>query len=147
MPITEIDENQHVSRYCKPLCVDPSGLPLGCAFELRSNEEYLSVNWLGFYNESDLYKSLDCVRKVFQKKGFSTAKSGRYVVLQVSKIKSLLSILSSKECRVEHLPSQNDPSHAGIFGYSESDKTIALRISELATHEDIHPTRSPTTGK
>lgn len=140
MPTIEIDDSQHISRYCKPLCVSASGLPLGCAFYLRSNEEYLSVNWLGYYDESDLHKSLDCVREAFQKKGFSTSKRGRYVILKVSKIKSLLSIFSSEECRVEHLPSENDPSHSGIFGYSESDKTIALRIAELATLADMHPT-------
>lgn len=99
------------------------------------------MNWLEYYDESDLYKSLDCVRKAFRKKEFSTSKRGRYVILKVSEIQSLFLILSIEEYRIEHLPSAKDPSHCGIFGYSESDKTIALRIAELATLADMHPTR------
>ncbi len=39
--------DDHVSRYCKPSAVGAAGRPLAAAFELRSKDDYPSVNWLG----------------------------------------------------------------------------------------------------
>ena len=145
MPKTEIDENHHVARYCKPPCVGADGLPLACAFQLRLklNEKYLSVNWLEYYNELNLAKAVDCVRQAFLNKGYKPARSGRFAVLQVNQMKSVISGLSSKPFRVKYLPKAKDPSHTGVFGYTASDKLIALKISELACTEDMHLTKLP----
>lgn len=145
MPETEIDEKDHVARYCKPPCVRADGLPLACAFQLRLklNENYLSVNWLEYFNELNLARAVDCVRQVFRNKGYRPASSGRFAVLQVDQIKSVISSLSPKPFRVKYLPTAKDPSHTGIFGYTASDKLIALKISELACAEDMHLTKLP----
>ncbi len=60
----EIDENHHVSRYCKPRFID-DGLPIAEAFALRDKEEYLSVNWLEYFDTLNLTQAVDCVRQVF----------------------------------------------------------------------------------
>lgn len=143
MPKTEIDEKDHVARYCKPPCVRADGLPLACAFQLRLQEGYLSVNWLEYYKELNLAVAIDCVRQAFINKGYKPARSGRFAVLQVNQMKSVVSSLSSKPFRVKYLPTAKDPSHTGIFGYTASDKLIALKISELACAEDMHLTKLP----
>ncbi len=135
----EIDGNQHVSRYCKPQCVGADGLPLGCAFDLRDQERYLSVNWLEYFEELCLAKAIDRVRQVFHDKGFKTARRGRFATLQVNQIELIISSLSPNPFRIMHLPSQNDPSHSGIYGYTATDKSIALRISALARAQDMYP--------
>jgi len=45
----KIEDEHHVCRYCKPSSMGEDGLPLTSAFTLRTNEEYLSVNWLEYY--------------------------------------------------------------------------------------------------
>ena len=45
----KIEDDHHVSRYCKPSSIGEDGLPLTSAFRLRTKEEYLSVNWLEYY--------------------------------------------------------------------------------------------------
>jgi len=142
MPKTEIDEKHHVSRYCKPLCVGPDDLPLGCAFELRKKETYLSVNWLEYYGKSDFVKSIDLVRQAFLKKRYRPSTSGKFVFLKISKVKSVIVSLSSRSFKIEHIPTRNDLSHAGIYGYTDSDKLIALKISELVRPEDVYPAKT-----
>lgn len=145
IPNIEIDIKHHVARYCKPLCVGTDGLPLACAFELRPerDEKYLSVNWLEYYNESELAIAVDCVRQAFLNKGFRPARSGRFAVLQINQMKSVISSLGSKPFRVKYLPTAKDRSHTGIFGYTAADNSTALKISELACAEDMHLARLP----
>ena len=40
--------------------------------------------------------------------------------------------------RVEHLPLEDDPSHAGILGYSPEDIAIATEIKALVGIEDVY---------
>ncbi len=98
------------------------------------------MNWLEYYNESDLVQAMGCVRQVFQKKGYKIARSGKFASLQVNKMKAVISSHSSKSFRAKHIPTSKDPSHTGIFGYTASDKLIALKISELVCSDDMHPT-------
>jgi len=136
----EIDEEHHVSRYCKSRFID-EGLPISDAFKLRDKEEYLSVNWLEYFNTPNIVQAIDCVRQVFRDKGYSIGREGRFVSLKVRKIKNVILKHSDRPARVMHLPTKKDPSHCGVFGYTghiSTDKLIALKIAKIAHASDVY---------
>ncbi len=82
--------NTIISRYCRPSSLGEDGLPLASAFELREDrDEYLSVNWVEFFNAPDLAKAIDYIRLTFREKGFRISHNGRFVSLQVGKVKDV----------------------------------------------------------
>ena len=98
----EIDEKHHVSRYCKPLFID-DGLPSAEAFVLRDNEEYLSVNWLEYFNTPNLTQAIDCVRQVFRDKGYSVGIKGKFVSLKVRELKDVIPNHTDLDSRTDTL--------------------------------------------
>ena len=139
-PHVEIDGEHHVSRYCRPLSIGNNGKPKAEAFQLREDrDEYLSVNWLEYFEAQERSQAIDCVRQTFVNKGFSISTNGRFAILPVGEIVALISGLSSKPSRIEYLPEEDDPSHCGVFGYAASDgDTIALEIARLVRFENIY---------
>ena len=137
----EVDEKHHVSRYCKPRFID-DGLPVAGAFALRNNEEYLSVNWLEFFDTLKLTQAIDCVRQVFRNKDYSVGINGRFVSFKVRKLKEVISNHTDLSPRVVRIPVENDPSHCGVYGYTghiSTDKLIALKIAKLAHTGNVYP--------
>ena len=141
MPGVEIDDEDHIARYCKPTSIGSNGLPLASAFEPKMNHNHLSVNWLEYFNRPDLDQAVDCVRQAFRDKEYGTSANGKFAVLRVGEVKTAISRLSSRPARVEHLPEGNDQSHSGVFGYTASDGLIAGQIAKLVRAKDLHPTR------
>lgn len=136
----EIDEEHHISRYCKPSSIS-NGLPLASAFALKEQDEHLSVNWLEYFREPDLTQAIDCVRRAFLDKDYTIRPNGRFAVLRVGEVKAAISDLSPRPARIEHLPEEDDPSHCGVFGYTASDELIALEITRLVCAKDLHPAK------
>ena len=138
MQYARIDETHHISRYCKPSSIDKEKqLPLASAFKLREGEEYLSVNWLEYFEAEDLNQAIDFVRQAFRDKNYSVKHNGRFALLRVKEVKNMI-------LGLRYLPSKNDPSHSGIFGYTASDRLIALKIAELVRTEDVYPAKLPS---
>jgi len=55
---TEINDLDHITRYCKPSVI-LHGLPSSDAFLLRDKEKYLSVNWLEFYGNMRTHQAVE----------------------------------------------------------------------------------------
>lgn len=140
MQRSSIDEEHHVSRYCKPSALGADGQPLGSAFTLRNKEDCLSVNWLEYYG-SNLDEAIECVRQAFRNKPFSLSSNGIFTVLRVGEVKSLILKRSSVPVFIEHQPSKNDPSHSGICGHPGSDPRILLDLVKLVQKDDVYPAR------
>ncbi len=143
MSNSEISEDHHISRYCKPSAVGDNGLPLAAAFELRDGEDYLSVNWLEFFETSDLSQAIDFVRQAFKKKKYEVRPNGKFVSLQVGKVKEVILRNGHLPVKIIHFDEEDDPSHGGVYGYTASDELISTEIAELAHAEDMHPGRLP----
>jgi hypothetical protein len=139
MQRSSIDEEHHVSRYCKPASVS-DGLPLGSAFTLRNKENCLSVNWLEYYG-SDLDKAIECVRQAFQNKQYSLSHKGIFAVLRAGEVKSVILKRSSAPVFIKHQPSKHDPSHSGICGHPDSDPRVLLDLAKLVQRNDVYPAR------
>ena len=109
------------------------------AFALRANEEYLSVNWLEFFGSLERETAVQSIRGVFHSKGYRLRRNGRFAILNIEDIRELSHEIGKSSLRVEHLPLENDASHAGILGYTADDFSIALEIKALVGTKDVYP--------
>ena len=112
---------------------------MAAAFELKSGEEYLSVNWLEFLDAPDLEAAIVRLRSVFDTKGYRLRPTGRFAVLNVGAVKTAVSDHVEGTARVEHRPLDEDPSHSGVVGYTSDDLAVAVAIKELVSLESVHP--------
>ena len=130
----------HVSRYCKFKALSEAGQPLGSAFDLREdrNEKYLSVSWLEYFGRLELEKLLQEVRDHFV---LTPKRSARYAILNVGDTINFINENSERNIEITHEPSDSDPSHSGIRGYSYEDEMIGDLIAQKVI--SIHPAIAP----
>ncbi len=94
---------------------------------LRPNEEFLSVNWLEYFDLRDREAQITQVRQVIRLTLQATAK---IAVLNVGGILDRVHRNSDRVLAVLHEPEQDDPSHSGIHGYRHEDDLVADLIAE-----------------
>ena len=83
-----LPDDDHVARYCKPSSVDGQGMPMASAFQLRSGEQHLSVNWLERGGTRDVHAAMTQVRSGFVSRGYRVRGNGRFAVLNVGSAKT-----------------------------------------------------------
>lgn len=133
-----LPDNDHVARYCKPSTVD-QGMPLVGAFQLRSGESYLSVNWLEHGDTRDIAAAMRTVRDKFLGRGYGLRRNGRFAVLNVGSAKNAVSQALGHSLNIDHMPRDDDQSHAGIQGYQPDNLAVALELKMLITRSAVHP--------
>lgn len=134
-----LPDGDHIARYCKPSSMRPDGLPFALAFRIREGEDYLSVNWLDYFQSPDLPAAVQHIREVFRNKGFRLGRRGAFVVLGVGRAKTRVQEELGHSLRFEHAPSRDDPSHAAIYGYGFSDTAVAAELAALIGPRDVYP--------
>ncbi len=133
-----LPNDDQISRYCKPSSVE-DGLPLAAAFIPKQSADHLSVNWLEYFGATNLSAAVERVREVFRNKGYGLRPNGRFAVLNVGAAKMAVYGAMQRPLSIEHLPLPDDNSHAGIFGYSSEDLTVAVELATLVGSKDVHP--------
>lgn len=132
-----IPDSNHVLRYCRPSHVKMESVKAG-AFDLRSGEEFLSVNWMEFFEDAaSTYAQVAAVRKIMAKK-FMLAPNGRFARLNVGEVKERIN-----GARVRHFPGKDDPSHAGISVRGEQNREFSLELANLVKPNDVFPAVPP----
>lgn len=134
-----LPDDHHFSRYCKPTAVGRDGLPTAAAFEIRPAEEYLSVNWLEYFDTPDLRTAVERVRESFRRKHYQVRRSGKFAVVNVGAAVEAVEKAVGRRGRVEHVPLGDDESHAGLCGYAADDLAVAVELRALVRPEDVHP--------
>ena len=135
---TPLPDKDHVARYCKPSTVD-LGMPMALAFVPKEDEDYSSVNWVEFLNAPDVATAVQQIRQIFSKKGYALRRNGRFAVMNVGDAKTAVREGVSHSLRIEHLPLQNDQSHAGIFRSNVDDFAVAAELAALVAPQDVYP--------
>ncbi len=127
-----LPQQSHISRYCSALHCTENGQVTGRAFQVRTTEEYLSVNWLEFLQLNDRKEEIKKIRKILASKLTLGAKA-KIAVLNVGEIIDFIRSQSAdgRNMSVLHEPEEDDPSHSGIYGYGYDDQLIAFLIAEL----------------
>ena len=138
MANTPLPDEDHFSRYCNPSAVEGES-PLASAFIPRRGEEYLSVNWLEYFGESDLTAAVERVREVFRVKSYRVRQNGRFAVLNVGAAKAAAREGVDRALSIDRLPVGNDQSHAAVRGYGSDDLAVAVELAALVTRQDVHP--------
>ena len=132
-----LPDEHDVARYCKPSSVE-DGLPSAEAFTLKQDKEYLSVNWLEYFNAPDLTAAVERIREAFRNKSYQVRRNARFAVLNVEAAKHAVHKATGSMPAIKHLPTRDDPSHTGIFGGTAEDFAIAVQLAALITLENMH---------
>ena len=111
---------------------------MAAAFRLRQDEEYLSVNWVEYLGAPDLTAAIERIRDVFRRKNYALRANGRFALLQVGAAKRAIHEGAGYALRFDHLPFDNDESHAGVFGYTADDLAVAAELAVLVASQDVH---------
>lgn len=128
-----LPDTNHVSRYCSPATIE-SGVILPAAFQIRDNESYLSVNWLEHLSTVSPELAINMVREVFRRKAYTLKRGGKFVRFNVGDVRKVIQSTTHTVIQIEHLPEENDASHAGISGYSAS-----YMAAQQTHHDDDSP--------
>ena len=141
-PVPDAD---HISRLCGGSQVKSDGTISGSAFLLRKRvpiESSLSVNWLEFLKKHDRNVEVNEIRKVLSKK-LTLGSNARIAVLNVGEMRNHVQQNSEDKrvLRALHEPSDNDPSHSGIYDLKLDDDLIADLIAQ--TIKESHPAKAP----
>ena len=129
-----IPDDDHTSRYVGGSKIASSGRITGAAFQLRSGEESLSVNWLDFLNLANRGSEIQQIRRVFLNKGRTLQAKAKFVVLNVGKTRAYVQQESKDGCLLsaQHDPKELDPSHSGIFGIPECEGSSSCLLDKCA---------------
>ncbi len=75
---------------------------------------------------------------MFREKNFALRPNGRFAVLNVGAVKTAVYEGAGYYLHVDHLPLDDDQSHAGIFGYTADDLAVAAELAVLVAPQDVH---------
>ncbi len=117
-----LPDDDHVARYCKPSSVDEQGMPMASAFQLRSGEQHLSVNWLEHGGTRDVEAAIQQVRSGFVSRRYRLRGNGRFAVLNVGVAKTT----------VRHALGHS-------LGYASDDLAVAVELTALLSKRSVHP--------
>ncbi|MCE2499081.1 MAG: hypothetical protein J4F28_08910 [Nitrosopumilaceae archaeon] len=125
----DIPTGDHICRYCKPSST-VGGKLMAEAFQIRRNEDHLSVNWIEYLGVQDLASAAVMVSELLRGRGYRVKPSGRMAVIGVGTAMSAALDAANKRIRIRHVPRPDDESHAGIFGYTYDDYEIAAALAK-----------------
>jgi len=135
-----IPDPDHIARFCRPKQVS-DGQIQATAFMLRSDEEYLSVNWLEFLNCSSRDHEINEIRNIYSAK-LTVGARAKIGVLNIGEVREKVVTESPDKRNIEvlHDPIEDDdPSHSGIYNLKQDDELIAELI--LATVHETYSAR------
>jgi len=138
------DEN-HVSRYCKPMQIDDGEIQAS-AFLLRNIDEGLSVNWLEILQCSSRDEEIAKIRESYYSTFNSIGLRAKIAVLNVGNIRTKVQqeTTNNRNLDVIHFPLIDDDeedSHSEIRNMRPDEELIAELIAETVL--ETFPARRP----
>ena len=111
------------------------------AFELRPEEEYLSVSWVEYYSEPTT-KVRDAIWGVRQARTVGTKSA--FAIGNVGRIKETCLTVGNARVRIVPEPLENWPAHAGIRRFPRDDLDLlealaAEAFTEMVLNQDVPP--------
>lgn len=116
MTCGDLPDDAQVVRYLSPSYVEDDGCVDGAAFQLRPNENGLSINWIGYFADLDKSEQINEVRRLSR---LRLRRNGRFAELNVGAAKqSVRAVLPDLRFVHDPLPADDgyeaDPSHSQI---------------------------------
>lgn len=135
----ELYDSSHVARHCSAMRIKTNGTPLPAAFQLRKNEQFLSVNWIEYFGRANTADNMVKVGEEVCKHRDISGKSGCFAVINVGGAKRTIAEKHNKVLLFKDLQESNHPSHAGVYGYTASDLGVAHTLSEMVGRNNMYP--------
>lgn len=79
------------------------------------------------------------MRQTLLAKGFRTARTGRFLALNVGAAINRCRQGLGVEIRFINLGDWRDPSHTGIYGLADNPEDVAQELAQSVHPEEIHP--------
>ena len=126
-----IPDNDHIVRLCHNKYVADEQIQ-ATAFQLRRNEDSLSVNWLECLNCSGRENEIAEMRKMYAETFSSVGTRAEIAVLNVGEVREKVRLGSPDRRNIDvlHDPMPEDPSHSGIYNLKPDNELIAELILE-----------------
>jgi hypothetical protein len=137
-----IVDSHNVVRYLKPRFLirddfDEDIISIfSQAFELRPNEEFLSVNWLEYFELPNKKDALKLIINDLKASNLPVGSKGALAIANISKIKSIGKDRKTK-IRVEYRPNNLNKSHSRVFNIQNEDLEMLDLLSREAFSEII----------
>ena len=116
-----------------------NGIPRENAFRLRPGEEYLSTSWMEYFHESHRQTQIAGVRQALADKNFRVSTTASFAVLNVAAAVNACKAGLKLDIEIIALGEPHDPSHAGIFGYTEYNTDVAALLAQSVNPNEIYP--------
>ncbi|MCK4604205.1 MAG: hypothetical protein KAU41_05825, partial [Deltaproteobacteria bacterium] len=84
-----LPDQDHISRYCSGIRITEDGRVTAAAFQLRTVDEYLSVNWLEFLGQPNREAEIKVIRGILDSK-ISLGAKAKIAVLNVGKMRDYI---------------------------------------------------------
>lgn len=119
----------HVVRYCSPTRYDDrTRRPKLVTFQLRPSESYWSVYRLEFFEAERHVVALSQLRQHLKSNDIlDVSPSGKFLVFNVG----LIEEIRIRELTVRSKATPDNPSHAGVEGYTNYDHLVAIALRNL----------------
>ena len=102
------------------------------AFRFRPSDEFLSVNWMEYFNKP-VKQQINEIRAALGKK-LELKSKGRFARLRIETVKETI-----QNATVKHIPEDGDPSHAGIYLARQSNREKTLELVNVIKPDDVFP--------
>ena len=135
--LNELAGSDHIARLYGKSKRNPDGTPSPAAFLLRLDEpepeDFLSNVWLQYFHRMCRQQQIDDVFRALKRKRGVPSQSR----LAVFNILDTLGRCADEGIFVEVklTGEEDDPSHAGIYGYVEYNEEVAQILSEEVSHQ------------
>lgn len=134
----DIQDADHVARYCPRRKLEDDGTPAPGAFELRDDDGgCLSVNWLECFGGKTVADNIPHARKELRRH-YETKKSGRLAVLKVGVAKRAVMETPKVDISVRSDPRDEYRSHACVGWYAANNSDVATTLSEMVGECDMY---------
>ena len=134
----EISDTDYIVRYCRPNTIIRNQIS-SPAFEIRNNEEYISVNWIS--SKIDVNVGLEQIKMILEQKKFRVRQNGRFVILNTGIIKSAIYELTGIKISIHHKRTFDDPTHASISPIGTNNRQKLMDHIGIALYDFVqkHP--------
>lgn len=109
--------------------------PLGEAFKMRDNEEYLSVTWCEYF-EGSVDERTRCAIEAIRR-SFNCRPSGHFARGIVGEIRKLVEERGRTKLRIIHEPEEDNPAHAAVRHWPRDDFDLLEQLAADAWSELI----------
>jgi hypothetical protein len=127
-----IPDNDHISRLCHNKHVADEHIQ-ATAFQLRRDEDSLSVNWLECLKCSSRENEIAEMRKIYAETFSRVGTRAKIAVPNVGEVREKVRLGSPDKRNIDvlHDPKPEDPSHSEIYNLKLDNELIAELILEV----------------